>query len=224
MVIYADGFTLEQIKVYGDMVAGFTTNPTLLFKAGIKDYAGFAREALSLTDKPFSFEVLSDDFSEMKRQALLISKWGNNVNVKIPITNSEGKSSIPLIAELINEGIKVNITAVTTIKQVVELFSISYDAKGCYLSVFAGRIADTGIDPVPIMEKVVYLIGETPVKLIWASAREAFNVVQAERAKCDIITLSFDLFKKYLNFGKPLPEVSLDTVKMFINDGKNFTL
>lgn len=219
--IFLDGPTLEQVE--SSTADGFTTNPSLVQKIGVKDYESFAKEVLKLTDKPVAFEVLSDDFGEMQRQAYKIASWGDNVNVKIPVTNTVGASSIPLIAELIKHGVIVNVTAVTTFKQVLNLVPVLYPHR-CYLSVFAGRIADTGIDPVPMMTEVLSMLEGSEAELIWASAREVYNYVQAEKINCDIITLGIDLFKKLSYIGRDLEQVSLDTVKMFYEAGKNYKL
>jgi transaldolase len=224
MVIFLDGPTLKEVEELNNIVGGFTTNPSLLCKAGVTNYEDFAKSILQITNKPVAFEVLSDDWREMERQVYKIISWGKNVNVKIPITNSGGQSSIPLITDFLNQGVNVNVTAVTTVKQVTRLLPAFYKAKRGYLSVFAGRIADTGIDPCPIMQKVVYLLKEVPIQLIWASAREVYNTVQAESAGCHIITLSVELFRKYQKMGRDLNDVSLDTVKMFFEAGKNFQL
>ena len=222
--IFIDGATLDQVAELNDKVDGFTTNPSLIRKLGIGDYTNFAKEVLKLTDKPVVFEVLSDDFRIMEFQAHTIASWGRNVNVKVPITDSHGRTSLQLITNLINDKININVTAVTTITQVNQLLPVFEKAERGYLSVFAGRIADTGRDPVPIMEKVLYLLEGTQIKLIWASAREIFNAVQADMINCDIITLNIDLYRKYQNIGKDLTQVSLETVQMFVNDAKNYTL
>lgn len=205
-------------------IAGFTTNPTLMKKAGVVSYEAFARQVLTrITNKPVAFEVLSDDFDEMYKQALIINSWGKNVNVKIPITNTSGQSSIPLIKSLIKENVFVNVTAITKVGQVVELLPVLKNASFGYVSIFAGRIADTGVDPVPIMKKIKSFINDCPcIEIIWASAREILNVTQADQCEIDIITIGIDLYKKYHVLGKDLGEMSLDTVKMFYNDGKSF--
>lgn len=224
--VFLDGPTLEQLNSLEHpniVVSGFTTNPSLVKKIGVTDYESFAKEVLRLTDKPVAFEVLSDDFGEMKRQAHKISSWGDNVNVKIPVTNTVGASSIPLIAELIQDGITVNVTAVTTFKQVLKLMPILYPSKS-YLSVFAGRIADTGIDPVPMMTEIMAMLEGSRTELIWASAREVYNYVQADKINCNIITLGIDLLKKISYIGRDLEQVSLDTVNMFFEAGKDYIL
>lgn len=215
--IFIDGANLEQVALLdkNDDVDGYTFNPSLFRKLGVTNYETFAKQVLAVTDKPVALEVLSDDFDEMERQALKISKWGN-VNVKIPITNTKGESSYNLIKKLIDKGITLNITAVTSLEQIHPLASV---LKNCYLSIFAGRIADTGVDPRHVVWGAKMLV-DNSVKLIWASAREIYNLKQAEEVDCDIITLSHDLFKKRELFNRPLLDVSRDTVLMFYGDAK----
>ncbi|CUS76626.1 transaldolase [Candidatus Kryptonium thompsonii] len=228
--IFADGaekdLMLQMAK--NSIIAGFTTNPTLMRKAGIKDYKAFAKEILSeIKDKPISFEVFSDEFDEMERQAREIASWGENVYVKIPITNTKGESSAKLIEKLSSANVKVNVTAIMTLEQVKKVVPALLHGPGAYVSVFAGRIADTGRDPVPIMKSVVeYLRPYSNIELIWASPREVLNVVQASEVGCHIITLTYDLIKKLDLIGKDLNEFSLETVKMFYEDAKasGFTL
>lgn len=189
-------------------------------KAGITDYENFARDVLAaIPDRPISFEVFSDEFDEMERQALKIASWGENVYVKIPITNTLAESSAPLVGRLAQKGVKLNVTAVMTLHQVRE---ISVMMRGCpagYVSVFAGRIADTGRDPVPLMKEAVQLLDECrELELIWASPRELLNIFQAESIGCHIITATSDLLNKLPLVGKDLEEYSLDTVKMFRSD------
>lgn len=225
--IFLDGCDAIFENAKNDLVAGFTSNPTLMKKAGVTEYETFAKEVLKVVkDKPVAFEVLSDDFKEMHRQALRIASWGENVNVKIPITNTKGESSLNLIIDLIKEGVTVNVTAITSLGQVIPLLPAMNKAKKGFISIFAGRIADCGTDPEPIMRKAVTLIeDECPhIELIWASAREIFNVIQADRSGCDIITIGSDLLKKYPLIGKPLKEMSLDTVKMFNRDAEGYSL
>lgn len=225
--IFLDGADQIIQNANNDLISGYTTNPSLLRKAGVASYETFARQVLEvITDKPVSFEVLSDYFDIMHRQALKIASWGKNVAVKIPITNSKGESSLGLIAELITDGVTVNVTAITLLGQVIPLLPAMNKAKKGFISMFAGRIADCGTDPEPIMRKAVQLIeDECPhIELIWASAREIFNVIQADRSGCDIITIGSDLLKKYPLIGKSLKEMSLDTVKMFARDAEGYTL
>lgn len=220
--IFADGADKNGIL---DMhtkpfVKGFTTNPTLMRKAGISDYEAFARNILEhISDLPISFEVFSDDFTEMKKQALKIAEWGDNVYVKIPITNTKGESSIDLIHYLANAGVKQNITALMTLKQVEEAREALANGPSAYISVFAGRIADTGRDPLPLMTEAVAMLAKYPqLELIWASPRELLNIFQADQIGCHIITVTNDILNKLGNVGKDLNEFSLDTVKMFRND------
>ena len=204
------------------MISGFTTNPSLMKKAGIKDYPSFCKEILAqMGSKPISFEVFADDFAEMKRQAKEIHSWekpGNQLYVKIPITNSKGESSIPLIRELSQSGVRINITALFTTHQVLETCHAVKGGAPSIVSVFAGRIADAGIDPMPIMRESAEMCAKAGdhVELLWASTREAFNIIQAELAGCKIITAPFDLVKKAASFGKKtLDQWSLDTVQTF---------
>jgi len=222
--IFADGASREGIlEYYGlDHIAGFTTNPTLMKKAEIGDYEMFAKDILSvMKDKPISFEVFSDEFDEMERQAEKIAGWGQNVYVKIPVTNTRSESSVDVIRILTRKGVKLNVTAMTTLEQVRQVVPALEGTEGAYVSVFAGRIADSGLDPLPIMKSVVhYLEPYDKIELIWASPREILNIVQADEIGCDIITVTFDLLKKLPIIGKDLNEFSLDTVKLFYNDAK----
>ena len=205
------------------LISGFTTNPTLMKKAGITDYESFAKDILSvIKDRPSSFEVFSDDFIEMEKQAMKIASWGSNVYVKIPITNTKSESCISLVKILSDKGVKVNVTAIFTIQQVTELLPALKNSPASNVSVFAGRIADAGVDPLPIMKKVVEMLKPYPqLELIWASPRELFNVVQADEIGCHIITATNDIIKKIPSLGKDLTEFSLDTVKMFYNDASS---
>ena len=204
------------------LIKGMTTNPTLMKKAGVTDYQGFAKEILrQIKDKPISFEVFADDFEEMERQSKIIASWGDNVNIKIPITNTKGVSTFPLIERLTKEGIIINVTAMMTFEQVKEVTSVLSAGKGGFVSVFAGRIADTGKDPVPIMKEIVeYLKDYNNVELIWASPREVLNIIQANEIGCHIITVTNDLIEKLKTLGKDLDQFSLETVQMFYNDAK----
>lgn len=222
--IFADGADKEAIiRLYADQrISGFTTNPTLMRKAGISNYKEFAQDILKvIQDRPISFEVFSDDFKEMEAQALEIASWGQNVYVKIPITNTKGESSIPLIERISKASVKVNVTAIMTLEKVKEsVAALTYGPAGC-VSVFAGRIADAGIDPMPIMRASMDAISNYPtIELIWASPRELFNIVQADQIGCHIITVTEDILKKLGTLGKDLNEFSLDTVKMFYNDAQ----
>lgn len=220
--LFADGAVKsDMLKMYKNpLISGFTTNPTLMHKAGIKDYEKFAIDVLKdINNKPISFEVFSDDFDEMYRQAKLISSWGENVYVKIPITNTKGDSSFDLLNRLLNDNIKVNVTAIFLPKQIEDIMHVMKSASSSYISVFAGRIADAGINPVPIMEEALDIISVNPnLELIWASPRELYNVVQANEIGCHIITATSDILKKLPLLGKDLLDFSLDTVKMFYND------
>ena len=202
------------------LVKGFTTNPTLMRKSGVGDYAAFAREALAATGgMPISFEVFADDFDEMERQARLIATWGEPVFVKIPITNTKGESAIPLIERLAGAGVKLNVTAILTLDQVRAVVDALNPDVPAIVSVFAGRIADTGRDPVPLMREAAEICAAKPkAELLWASPRELLNIFQAEECGCDIITCTSEILKKLAMVGKPLDELSLDTVKMFYND------
>jgi transaldolase len=204
------------------LIKGFTTNPTLMRKAGVTDYAAFAKDILSsIPDKPLSFEVFSDEFPEMERQAKLIGSWGNNVYVKIPVTNSRGESSAKLVETLSKAGVKLNVTAMMTLSQVRLISEKLAGGPPAYISVFAGRIADTGRDPIPDMAAAVALLEPYPnVELIWASPRELLNVFQADLVGCHIITATNDILKKLSLVGKDLTDYSLDTVKMFKNDAE----
>jgi transaldolase len=201
-------------------IKGLTTNPTLMRKAGISDYRAFAREILDLIrDKPISFEVFSDDFSEMERQAMEIASWGKNVYVKIPITNTKAQSSCDLVRRLAVSRVKLNITALMTLQQVRQVVDALDKDTPSYVSVFAGRIADTGRDPMPLMSAAVELLAPKPkAELIWASPRELLNIFHADQIGCHVITVTNDLLKKLELVGKNLDDYSLETVKMFRND------
>jgi transaldolase len=220
--IFADGADLDGILALASnsRIAGFTTNPTLMWKAGLTDYRDFAERLLErITVHPISFEVFADDAEEMRRQAKLISSWGDNVYVKIPVTTTCGESMAPLVRELSESGIKINITALFTTAQVELITAAVKDGAPSYLSVFAGRIADAGIDPVPIMARAVDIASDAPgAELIWASPREIFNVVQADQVGCHIITVTHDLLGKLDSLGKDLDQFSLETVQMFHRD------
>ena len=220
--IFADGADLDAILalVADHRIAGFTTNPTLMWKAGLTDYEEFAQRLLErITTHPISFEVFADDAAEMRRQALLISSWGENVYVKIPVTTTNRESMAPLVRELSESGVRVNVTALFTTAQVELITSAVRDGAPSYLSVFAGRIADAGIDPVPIMARAVGIAADAPrAELIWASPREILNVVQADQVGCHIITVTRDLLAKLDSLGKDLEQFSLETVQMFHRD------
>ena len=224
--LYADGADKAGIlDLYAKpYVKGLTTNPSLMKKAGVKDYESFAKDILqTVTTKPLSLEVFSDEFTEMNRQAQKIRSWGSNVFVKIPITNSRGESSLPLIRELGKEGVKLNITALLTLSQVRGTADALNSAVPSIVSVFAGRIADTGTDPVPIMRACGSILEERPkAELLWASTREVLNIFQAEESGCKIITVPHDILAKATKLvGLDLTELSLDTVKMFAKDAQD---
>jgi transaldolase len=234
--------TLDGIKLYGDgasltdfsrlyaegRVTGFTTNPTLMFRAGVPDYVAFAKQLVKLIpDMPLSFEVFSDDFAEMERQARLIASWGRNVYVKIPITNTQGESSLPLVRRLSQDGVQLNVTAMLTLEQVAGTVEALDAGVPAIISIFAGRIADTGIDPMPIMRAAVAMAARKPLaEVLWASIREVLNIYQARDCGCQIITATPDVLKKLELAGKDLDELSLETVAMFRSDAvaAGFTL
>lgn len=211
------------------LIAGLTTNPTLMRKAGISDYEAFARDVLSvITDKPVSLEVFSDEPREMRRQALNIMSWGSNVYVKIPVTNTRGESMADLIRSLAHEGVRLNVTAILSLAQVREVAEVLPKAVPAVVSVFAGRIADTGVDPAPLMRAGKCLLADKPLaELLWASVREVLNIFQADSCGCDIVTVPHDILAKALKMvGSDLEALSLDTVRMFANDAAaaGFTL
>jgi transaldolase len=220
--IFADGADLDAILALdaNPRVKGFTTNPTLMWKAGLTDYEEFAKRLLEqITDKPISFEVFADDADEMRRQANKIARWGKNVYVKIPVSTTDGESMAPLVRELSEGGVNVNVTALFTTAQVELITEAVKDGAPSYISVFAGRIADAGIDPMPIMARSVDIMVAAPrSELIWASPREVLNVVQADQVGCHIITVTHDLLKKVDSLGKDLDQFSLETVQMFHRD------
>jgi transaldolase len=222
--IFADGADKAgMLDMYKrPFVKGFTTNPTLMRKAGVTDYEAAAKDILAaIPDRSISFEVFADDFSEMERQARRITTWGKHVSVKIPITNTKKESAIPLARKLSQDGIALNVTAIFTLKQVQDVVDAVKGGAPCYVSVFAGRIADTGIDPVPIMAESVKRLKAAPnTELIWASPRELLNIFQADEIGCQVITVTNDIIKKLSLVGKDQNEYSLETVKMFYDDGK----
>ena len=229
--IFADGADkagMLQLNA-NPLIQGLTTNPTLMRKAGLSDFEAFARDVLqSITVKPLSLEVFSDEFPEMKRQALKINSWGKNVYVKIPITNTRAESSLPLVRELARDGVKLNVTAILTLAQVEGVAAALNPGVPAVVSVFAGRIADTGVDPVPMMQQCKTILAGLPqAELLWASVREILNIFQADDSGCDIVTVQHDILAKALKMaGMDLTALSLDTVKMFANDAKaaRFTL
>lgn len=223
--LYADGADIREMVAARQtgLVKGFTTNPTLMCKAGICDYEAFAQQVLeAIPDRPISFEVFADEFGEMERQALKIAEWGPQVFVKIPISNTKGEPSLPLVKRLSQSGVQLNITAILTLAQVRGVSECLNPAIPAVVSVFAGRIADTGRDPEPIMRaSKTFLEGLPKAQLLWASSREVLNIFQAEACGCDIITVTPEILKKVASMhGKDLGELSLDTVKMFDADAK----
>ena len=222
--IFADGADKAgMLEMYRKpFVKGFTTNPTLMRKAGVSNYEAFAKDILAaIPDRSISFEVFADDFTEMERQARRIAPWGKHVSVKIPITNTKGESAIPLVRKLSQDGIALNVTAMFTLKQVQDVVGAVKGGAPCFVSIFAGRVADTSRDPVPLMAEAVKMLKAAPnTALIWASPRELLNVFQADDIGCHVITVTNDIIKKLSLVGKDMDEYSLDTVKMFYNDGK----
>jgi len=220
--IFADGADKAgMLEMYRNpIIRGFTTNPTLLRKAGVRDYEAFARDVIeAIPDRPISFEVIADDFSEMYSQARMIGLWGDNVYVKIPIMNTKRQSMIELVRRLTQDRVKVNVTAIMTVEQVRGVVEALAGGAPAYVSVFAGRIADTGRDPVPIMAAAVKMLRQTPnAELIWASPRELLNVFHADSVGCHIITATNDILKKLTLLGKDLSDYSLETVAMFHSD------
>ena len=222
--LFADGADLAGMKemAANPMIKGFTTNPTLMRKAGIADYKAFAREVLAaIPDRPVSFEVFADDFPTMETQALEIASWGKHVNVKIPVTNTRSEFCGPLVERLSKQGVQLNVTAVMTLDQVERVTERLHADTPAIVSVFAGRIADTGRDPVPLMKKAVEMLRTKPkAELIWASPRELLNIFQADAVGCHIITATNDILKKLSLVGKDLDRYSLETVEMFFKDAK----
>lgn len=220
--IFADGADKAgMLEMYAKpYIKGLTTNPTLMRKVGITDYRGFARDILAaIPDRPISFEVFSDEFDEMERQAMEIADWGANVYVKIPVSNTKRQPSYDLVRKLTSSGVKVNVTALMTLAQVRDVVAALNPKVPSYVSVFAGRIADTGRDPVPLMAAAVELLKPNPLaELIWASPRELLNIFHADEVGCHVITVTNDILKKLNLVGFDLDDYSLDTVKMFYND------
>lgn len=220
--IFADGADKAgMLEMYAKpFVKGLTTNPTLMKKAGITDYRAFCKDILtSIKDKPLSFEVFSDDFAEMERQAMEIASWGDNVYVKIPVTNTKQETCYALVKKLAEQKVKLNVTALMTLEQVRDVIASLNPNIPSYVSVFAGRIADTGVDPVPLMAQAVEMLKVAPAaELIWASPRELLNIFQADEIGCQVITVTNDILKKLSLVGYDLDEYSLDTVKMFYAD------
>ena len=224
VAIFADGAEKAgMLEMYAKpYIKGFTTNPSLMRKAGVTDYESFARDILqAIPDRPISFEVFADEFAEMARQARKIATWGDNIRVKIPISNTRRESAVPLCERLTQEGIPLNVTAIFTLEQVRAVVDAVQGGAPTYVSVFAGRIADTGMDPVPLMAEAVRRLSAAPnTELIWASPRELLNIFQADEIGCHVITVTNDILKKLSLVGKDLGDYSLETVKMFYDDGK----
>ena len=220
--IFADGADLGAIRelAKNPLIKGFTTNPTLMRAAGVEDYETFAHEVLAeIKDRPVSFEVFADELEEMEKQALKIASWADNVNVKIPITNTKGESTAPIIKSLSDKGVVLNVTAIMTLDQVMTTCEALNPDVAAIVSVFAGRIADTGVDPVPVMENCAEILLARPkAELLWASPRELLNIFHADETGCGIITVTPDVLKKLSNVGKDLDQFSLETVEMFYRD------
>jgi transaldolase len=220
--IFADGADkTAMLEMYQKhFIKGLTTNPTLMNKAGIRDYRAFCKDILlSIKDKPLSFEVFSDDFKEMERQALEIASWADNVYVKIPITNTKSETCYPLVRKLARKKVKLNVTALMTLDQVSHVVESLDTSVPSYISIFAGRVADTGRDPLPMMSEALNRMKSNPLsELIWASPRELLNIFQADDIGCHVITVTNDILKKLSLVGYDLDKYSLDTVKMFYND------
>lgn len=225
IAVYADGADIDGMVEMAEkgFVKGFTTNPTLMKKAGITSYTDFVGNVIrEIPDMPISFEVFADDFETMEKEALVLSGYGKNVFVKIPITNAKGESSVPLVGRLSQRGVNLNVTAIFTIEQVKAVLEVLAEGTENIISVFAGRIADAGVDPEIIMRETAELCrGKKGVMSLWASCREAFNIVQADRCGVDIITVTNDLLAKLGNMGKALEQFSLETVQMFERDGRS---
>jgi transaldolase len=222
--LFADGADLDSmLALYKDpKIKGFTTNPTLMNKVGIKDYESFSKQVLAaIPDRPVSFEVFADDLPSMLAQAKVIASWGANVNVKIPVTNTKGEFTGPIISELFAAGVQLNITAIMTLNQVRKIAKNLSPDTPAIVSVFAGRIADTGLDPMPIMRECIKILRNLPkAELLWASPRELLNIIQADEVGCHIITATPDILDKLKSLGKDLPEFSLETVQMFFDDAQ----
>ena len=223
--LFADGADLNgMVEEYKKgIVSGFTTNPTLMKKAGVKSYEEFAKAALkAIPDLSISFEVFSDDLPGMEREARKIGSWGKNVYIKIPITNTKGESTAPLVKKLSHDGLKLNVTAILTIDQVKSVAKVISPDTPSIISVFAGRIADTGVDPMPVMKESIKILKSNPkAELLWASTRELLNLIQAESCGCHIITIPNDILKKIPLVGKDLNQLSLETVQMFFTDAQS---
>jgi len=223
--LFSDGANItEMVNDYKlGIVSGFTTNPTLMKKSGVIHYEQFAKDVIkAIPNMPISFEIFSDDLSHMEQEARIIAQWGKNVYVKIPVTTTKGESTTPIIKKLSGDGLKLNITALLTVKQVSEVTTVLSSKTPSIISIFAGRIADTGQSPIPIMRDAYKIIKpKQSIELLWASTREILNIFQAETCGCHIITVTPDILKKLSNIGKDLTQLSLETVQMFYNDAKS---
>jgi len=223
--LFADGANAgEMIEEYKKgIVSGFTTNPTLMRKAGVDNYELFAKAVIkTIPDMPVSFEVFSDDLVTMEKEARIIASWGKNIYIKIPVTNTKGESTVSLVKKLSASGLKLNVTAILTVKQVADVTAALSSKTPAIISIFAGRIADTGQSPIPIMRDALKIIKPKPnIELLWASTRELLNIFQAETVGCHIITVTPDILKKIPGIGKDLTQLSLETVQMFYNDAKS---
>lgn len=223
--IYADGADVNDmiLEYRKGSVSGFTTNPSLMKKAVVSDYKAFAKDVLThITDLPVSFEVFGDDFDTMEKEALVLKNYGHNVFVKIPIQNSKGESSVPLIQKLSHLGVNINVTAIFTLEQVEDVVQVVSPKAKTIVSIFAGRLADIGVDPIPVMTQALTLCHTKPnIELLWASTREVFNIIEADRIGVDIITVPNDLLKKRDDFGKDPNARSLETVQQFVSDIKS---
>ena len=222
--LFADGADIDDMRRLANLpyIEGLTTNPTLMAKAGVSNYESFAKEVLTfIKDKPISFEVFSDEFENMERQANKIAEWGDNIYVKIPVTNTQGVPSAPLVKRLASNGVKLNVTAILTLEQVNTIHDALSPDTPAIVSVFAGRVADTGRDPIPIMTAAKNHLADQPkTELLWASPREVLNIIQADQAGCDIITATPNILKKLSKLDYDLERFSLDTVRMFYDDAK----
>lgn len=224
--IFADGADIEKMKKFykGGIIKGFTTNPYFLRLAGVTDYEAFAKGAVSaMPDVPLTFEVISDDFDSMEREARKISTWGENIFVKIPVTNTKGEFSIPLIKKLSEDGIKINVTVLYTLEQIKKVAEVIAPEAHNVVSIFSGRIGETGVDPIPIVKEAVKLFKSkklSKVEVLWAASREVLNIFQAEECGCDIVTAAYDILEKLGSVGMTLEEASLQTVRLFYDSAQ----
>lgn len=220
MKVFGDGFSVDDIKRYDELLDGFTSNPSLMKKLGVTNYVEYCKQMLQATEKPVSLEILSDDYDEIIREATVLQELGSNAYVKVPITNSLGNSNLPSVSRLVEAGVNINITAVFSCKQIDDVVESLPRDKGYIISVFAGRIADSGLDPESYIKYAVARTASCQAEVLWASTREVLNICQAKKCSCDIITVSSGLYQKYIeNYGKDLEDFSLETVQMFKRDG-----